>query len=407
MQTATWDRENARRRAYMFRDFQHSRVERSKNHRERDDDPVPWELDDKVAAYRWMTERGYPVPRHEVHASLADALSGPLAREESFVLKVPGSHSSGGVWVLERVAPGEFLDRIRLSLFTPSRLAARSTPDYWLVEEQLDSGVRGLPVPLDYKFYALGGGITHVTQIDRTTSPARFAAFDGAFMPLIPGRDYQIDPLRFLPGMPVLPRYASHMLKIANDVASQLATAFVRIDMFDTATGPLFGEFTFGSGPDQTDQVVYHPAIQDSIDSVLHGAPIPPLSRFGISPRDVQSRATEGSYFVDSPGLNKVLEGARFGDRRYPRAAAEWLADHSQRRHAELALHAIGVAIGADAHALPTYRRLSAIGNLADSRQPFLEELLMRAQEHHDYHRHSSWHRERSDEVRRLRGGTR
>lgn len=107
-----------------------------------------------------------------------------------------------------------------------------------IAEPLIDGGGGALPV--DYKFYVFGGKATHVqVHLDRGGAH-RWVLHDRNYRQLVPVAD-----------APPAPRSLAAML----DAAEELATGFdfLRVDFYEVAGKPLFGEFCLypGSGLDQ------------------------------------------------------------------------------------------------------------------------------------------------------------
>ena len=101
-------------------------------------------------------------------------------------------------------------------------------------------------LPLDYKFYVFGGRVTHVQVHLGRGARHRWILFDRDWRRVsAPSRD--ADPAR--------PRSFAAMAAAAETLAGDFD--FVRVDLYDVATGPKFGEMTFypGSGLDRFDPV--------------------------------------------------------------------------------------------------------------------------------------------------------
>ena len=156
-------------------------------------DPVPWELDDRETAYKYVEQAGYAVPRYAETSSAAEALAAGEQFGDPFVVKQPSRHSASGVYVLEKLGEDTYLDLLRMKVLAAADIKALgAAPEYWLAGECIPSMPSGKSVPLGYKVYAFRGQISHITQIDRNVFPPRVAFFDGAFLPLELGKDYSI-----------------------------------------------------------------------------------------------------------------------------------------------------------------------------------------------------------------------
>jgi len=166
---------------------------------------------------------GWAVPCFVRCASLEEALEAGHSFGARFVIKQPNRHSTKGIYPLEEIGDGQYLELLRLREMTPSDLRVDGTPpDYWLAEQIIPSFIPGKPLPFDYKVYCFEGRPTLIPiyQIDRNVWPPQVAAFDGAFFPLHRGRHYDTDRRRWEAGYPVLPRYAPQILAFAHALFS-------------------------------------------------------------------------------------------------------------------------------------------------------------------------------------------
>ncbi|MGO4803845.1 ATP-grasp fold amidoligase family protein [Arthrobacter sp. 2MCAF15] len=307
-------------------------------------DPVPWELDDKETAYRYVEQAGYAVPRYVRTSSAAEALAAGEQFGDRFVIKQPNRHSASGVYVLEKLGEGTYLDLLRMKVLAAADIkAVGDTPEYWLAEECIPSLPAGKPVPLDYKVYAFRGQISHITQIDRNVFPPRVALFDGAFIPLELGRDYSIDENRWLTEQHVLPRFAGAILEMASTLSQSLDTRFVKVDCYDGPDGPVFGEFTFASGGDDTGMLRYSERIIRALDAAMLTGRVAALSGFDIDLNKFREDLSRNATLVaDEHLLTRLSGGASQGDARYAQLLPALLSQDSTRAVFSLAAYVIG-----------------------------------------------------------------
>lgn len=112
----------------------------------------------------------------------------------------------------------------------------------------------GRSVPVDYKFYVFGGRAEYVQVHLGRGSRHRWVVFDRSWRRLsVATADLDVPPPRALAAMV--------------DAAERLGAGFdfVRVDLYDTAAGPRFGEMTFypGSGLDRFAPVALDSAMGD------------------------------------------------------------------------------------------------------------------------------------------------
>lgn len=223
------------------------------------DDPI-WQYNDKLGGRRLAESRGIRVP---------ELLQGPCSIEDlhpltdrPFVVKPVRGCSALGVFVLtpwDGPAPTderwwwESL-RQRILRWGDVRRAAYQAkaerpwsaghPDAvghpWIMEEDI-TGTGGM-LPYDWKAYCVGGRVELVRQISRRGRkhavkswwPGAIAWVDAG---VIDGQS-TVDPT-----MPP-PLHPRELIDMAEMIAVRIPGPFVRVDMYDTASGPVFGEIT-------------------------------------------------------------------------------------------------------------------------------------------------------------------
>lgn len=238
------------------------------------DNNVPWELDNKVLAYKYVAKYGYKTPLSESFSS--SELASEWAQKNlksTFVVKAGDKHSSMGVYLLERSKNNYYIELLSLKKMKLDDIGKNipgKKPSYWIAESYVESYVFGKSIPLDYKFYTFRGKIGLIIQIDRNTSPPKVAIFDGNFIPLIHTKDYWLDPNRWLPSGHALPFNLPKMVEMVSTLSKSLDTDFVSIDCFDTYDGPVFGEFTFAPGAPDVKMVVFSDNILHQLDNMIN-----------------------------------------------------------------------------------------------------------------------------------------
>ncbi len=215
----------------------------------------------KLRNHRLAASHGVPVPR-------ILAVWGTAARIElsglpdEFVLKSDGGAGGRGVLPLRRVGP----DRYRLtggstdgtgSTGGPPDLTGADVVEHYRTERRVEGpffaeamlarpGVDGLPD--DIKIYACYGEVGQVmlrrmdVHADLSRARYRFLSGDGADLGPDASATHRIDPT--IPPPADLETY----LALARHLSRAMALPFVRVDLYETADGPVLGEITRGPG---------------------------------------------------------------------------------------------------------------------------------------------------------------
>lgn len=213
------------------------------------------ELAQRLISHPFVSELGMRVPeRLRVLDEIETLHDAELP--DTFVLKLVDGRSARGVMVIERTGPDEYFDHMNLQVHTASSMTASQRDKAqsldgrkprWVVEESVKPLLGVGAIPFDYKFYCFSGEVGLVVQIDRNSHPSKIVLFDGDFRPLKRGTDYLLSETA-KPGVPVVPLHAPEMLWWAQKLSLQADSPFVRVDMLDSPSGPVFGEFTYSPG---------------------------------------------------------------------------------------------------------------------------------------------------------------
>lgn len=211
-------------------------------------DPA-FEVNAKDDAYSWARSLGVRVPER---LALCDRVADVPweALPDRFVLKPNTGKSSTGVYLLERLGDlwldrgsGRRLSTAELVAEYEDLVGAGRVSEGLTIEELVsDPRFPGLP-PVDYKVYAFYGtvGIIKVKahSITEAGRVSRWRQFDGEWRDVGNafhhyGTDASIPP----------PIHRDEVLQMASRVSAAVPRAFLRVDLFDTADGPVFGEVT-------------------------------------------------------------------------------------------------------------------------------------------------------------------
>lgn len=195
------------------------------------------------------------LPTQRAVLASADEVTPELLGERA-ALKFANGWSARGVMLLERIREERYFDNFSLRELSIEEIREKQRGvaasfkrkrAEWIIEELLRGPQPG-PVPFDYKFYMFQGQIGAVLQIDRNASPPRVALFDGNWIPMVEDCDYRLTSEDLQPGVPVVPRSVVMLSRWAIELSLMTDAPFVRIDLYDTDRGPVFGEFTFSPG---------------------------------------------------------------------------------------------------------------------------------------------------------------
>lgn len=175
---------------------------------------------------------------------------------DEFVLKSAGGATSRGVWPLRRRESGyELLGkgrifeleelretfRVRLELNSKLTPQDRIQPPYF-VEEML-YGLDGDPIPVDVKVYAFYGKVGHVmlrrvrVEGGRTITRFRYLTPDGTDLGAVSMQ-------RVVDETIPVPASLDEIVAAAEKLSRAARLPFVRVDLYETTTGIVFGEFT-------------------------------------------------------------------------------------------------------------------------------------------------------------------
>lgn len=274
---------------------------------------VPWFLRDKMACFDWGVRLGFPMPH------ISDVFEDPSFIRfndnlSSFVLKPTKFSSTRGVMVFERSSAGLY-DSMSKKYFSVEEVIefqfelAKKFPvsgNKWIVEERISDG-DAREIPLDFKAYAFRGHVELFLVIDRSTSPTSVAWFDCDLSP-VNTRDISLNPkyVQKLDGV-TLDSYPE-LVDLASKVSATVNTPFSRIDLYNSAQGPVLGEVTLTPGG-----LYYgdHYRMSKALDQLMGSRWL--LSELELAEsRDVVSRLAYGSVFsrcsgTEQKNVNRVM----------------------------------------------------------------------------------------------------
>lgn len=222
---------------------------------ERREPGVPWHLEEKTELHRFAEEHGHRMAAVVARFESIDEIDFGCAPDR-FVLKPTADSSSRGVHLLSRRGEDQWFDALRRQELTTSEVKERLTAaantaageakQSYIVEEYLEDN-DGREVPVDYKFYVIGGNTQLVLTINRNTKPSSVQWFDGSFH-RVSDTQIRCNPTFVTAGDYCVSRRMDLLQDFAEAVAADVDTSFVSIDLYDTTNGPVLGEVTLTPG---------------------------------------------------------------------------------------------------------------------------------------------------------------
>lgn len=213
------------------------------------------QINNKIRGTEWVRDLGLATVEYDTYPNIAQALE--ETTREKFVIKPEIGHSSTGVYLLTRDGKGGYdcsmtgqnfasdaaletcYDRLRAGQARGDRITERV-----IVEDLLEDSF-GFDVPLDYKVYAFATGTPLVMQryAPKRTPQSKwsFAFYDEA------GRD--LGPVRLRTAgnqgeQLKAPDCLDDIFAQARQLVKAAGVSFMRVDLYATPKGPVFGEFT-------------------------------------------------------------------------------------------------------------------------------------------------------------------
>lgn len=217
---------------------------------------VPGRLHDKIFGQQFVAMIGAPTSEF-LRVFNSPAEIDLFGLPDTFVLKPTFSSSSFGVMVLERRGE-DFFDYLRDRHLTLQQIwdeqrnlyeKSQATSKAWVVEPKVQD-MEGHLVPDDYKFYCFQGEIGLVHRTIRHKPYNQHVYFDGNFQTMTgPDKNLIWTHPRIVERVHrEPPANANQMLRIARRISVAVPSPFVRVDMYNTKSGPVFGEFTLVPG---------------------------------------------------------------------------------------------------------------------------------------------------------------
>jgi hypothetical protein len=198
--------------------------------------------DGKKAGQDYVESLGYSIPQvYDVYDHISKLP--PLSMlPSSFVLKPVYGHSSNHVFVMKNGV--NLFDGNRYSQSDIISDIEKQESGSFLIEELLEN-YDGTPgIPLDFKFYCFGPDVVFVHVIQRKSASDRNLNRHWFLTENWSPLHMRIKKLESAePDIPEKPLFFPEMLRMAQTLGDGL-NAFMRIDLYATTRGPVFGEFT-------------------------------------------------------------------------------------------------------------------------------------------------------------------
>ncbi len=210
----------------------------------RDPETAHWsaKLSPKLKGIEYVRGLGHAVPEtYGLFPSLADV---PLDQlPPNVVLKPQHGYSSKGVFLLR-----DGIEQLTGKTATRDWLlseAGKKAADPYMAEELLVNFDGRVGAPLDYKFYCFGPRIAYCTVIERNTITGdgdlnRYWYMTPEWKEVPMRLRWDVRPER---GIAPAPPFLDAMFAMASDIGRHI-NVFMRIDLYATTRGPVFGEFT-------------------------------------------------------------------------------------------------------------------------------------------------------------------
>ena len=211
------------------------------------------QINRKISGYDWVRAQGVPTVDYTLHPDPETALEETTL--DRFVLKPAGGHSSQGVYVLTRTPGGGYdcamtgrhyaNDAELAAHYEHKRELQTDQMTRQVIVETLIEDSFGHAVPLDYKVYAFASGTPLIMQRHAPMHQPRhdwaFEFYDAEGRVLGPVRQ-RTPPNR--DNMLRAPDCLGEIVEASARLVRAAGVSFVRVDMYATPQGPVFGEFT-------------------------------------------------------------------------------------------------------------------------------------------------------------------
>lgn len=206
-------------------------------------------LDQKTIAYPFVNKFGVKTPELYFENMRLDDLDFN-GISSSFVLKPEQSHSSNGVFLNCITSDSDFyhelimnkdIKKSEILLLAQEEMLEKKIPNKWMVEELLMPDDGGYYAIDDWKFYTFYGEIGLILQ--------KHKRLDGIVQYKLYDKDLNVvnNTGKYIGkinnDLPVA-KHIEEMVDVAKKLSASIPRAYMRVDLFSTTKGVVFGEFT-------------------------------------------------------------------------------------------------------------------------------------------------------------------
>lgn len=242
---------------------------------------VPHELATYVNALKWAKESGIKTPQQLYQLNSIDELSVDMFATDC-VIKLADGQSGKALMLIDKEPNNRFFDHVTLRSYGMKKLKEKLTQLYkssfkdideqWLVEAREPGFLPSAVSPVSYSFYVFNGVVGLISQTDCNFAKRRISFFDGAFSPLASGKDVSLNTSELAQGNHLIPQHVARYLKLAQKLSFKTKEPFVAVQLFGTASGPVFAGFDFAPRTLLKNAVMLSPSVLKQLDDKLSGA---------------------------------------------------------------------------------------------------------------------------------------
>jgi len=212
------------------------------------------ELASYLNSVRWAQKQGVKTTQQAHRLDSIDELSEDMLAEHC-VIKLADGWSAKALMIIDREPNNRFFDHVTLRSYGLKKLKEKLTqlyqstftgvPQQWVVEAREPGALSSTVSPVSYSFYVFNGIVGFISQTDYNFATRRVSYFDGAFLPLAFGQDVTLSSSELVEGHHLIPQHAARYVKLAQTLSLATKAPFVAVQLFATATGPVFAGLDF------------------------------------------------------------------------------------------------------------------------------------------------------------------